>query len=563
MGGLEADAMKREQTRLCSRVVLCVLGLTGVGTAAPAMTDNPAARVIVLANRDDRDSLRIARHYAEVRGVPEQNVIALRMPLGEVITWREFIATIWHPLLDELVAARWIDATPMALTDAVGRRKYAPRSHRIAALVVCRGVPLKIAHEPDFSAEHLPLTRRAEFRTNAGAVDAELSLLALPNYPINALVANPLFNNERPSEFQRAQVVKVARLDGPGADDANALVDRAVAAERSGLLGRAYIDIANREQIGDTWLESTAAQLMALGFEPVIDRESGTMPATARADAPVLYFGWYASEINGPFALPGFRFPMGAIALHIHSFSASSLRSPAHGWTGGFVARGITATMGNVYEPYLLFTHRPDLLLRALARGETLADAAYYSLQALSWQAILVGDPLYRPFAVPLDEQLTKLAQLPAPLAGYAVLRKMRQLDADGRPSEATALAVAGQRTAPNPAVGVSLVRRQLEAADKAGAGGSLDFVAQLRNFETDQWALAREAAQLLETSGRVARACEVWESLLGVKAMPRELRIAWLPDAIRAARTANDVARAAAWQAEWAALTSPMGSRK
>ena len=32
--------------------------------------DDLAARVIILANSDDPDSLRIARHYAEVRRVP-------------------------------------------------------------------------------------------------------------------------------------------------------------------------------------------------------------------------------------------------------------------------------------------------------------------------------------------------------------------------------------------------------------------------------------------------------------------------------------------------------------
>ena len=60
-----------------------------------------AQRVVILANASDPDSLRIARHYAEQRAVPEANIIALKLPLAETITWPEFVAAIWQPLQDE------------------------------------------------------------------------------------------------------------------------------------------------------------------------------------------------------------------------------------------------------------------------------------------------------------------------------------------------------------------------------------------------------------------------------------------------------------------------------
>ena len=535
---------------------LCLFGAARVSVCA---ADEPlAARVIVVANSDDPDSLRIARHYALARGVPAANIVALETSVSETITWREFVATIWRPLLEQLIAARWIEATPMALTDPVGRQKFAPYAHRIAALVVCRGVPLKISHDPALFSEVPPLTKRSEFRTNAGAVDAELSLLALPNYPINGFLPNPLFQNDRPTAAELGQVVKVSRLDAPTPDDALALVDRSMAAERSGLLGRAYVDIANRDNIGDPWLESTAKQLLELGFDTAVDREPGTLPATARIDAPVLYFGWYSGNVDGAFTLPGFRFAPGAIALHIHSYSAATLRAPATGWTGPLVARGAAAALGNVHEPYLQFTHQPHLLLRALARGATLVDAAYYSLNALSWQAVLIGDPLYRPFAVSLEEQLQERAKLPPALAGYAVLRRMHELDRAGRRSEATALGLGAQREAPNLALGLALAQRHREAGETANAASALGFVALLKNFEPNEWALAREAAQLLETCGRAGRALEVWRAIFGSVALPREVRLAWLPDAIKAAQAARDPAQAHAWRVEWEKLAAP-----
>ena len=523
--------------------------------AAPAVESTMAARVVILANADDPDSVRIARHYAEVRGVPIGNVVALSMPTAETITWREFVATIWRPLLAHLVAAGRIDAIAMEASDALGRPKYAPNGHDISALVVCRGVPLKVGHAPNLFVEHPPFTARSEFRTNAGAVDAELALLALPNYPINAFVPNPLFQNARPSGFEASQVVKVSRLDGPTAAQAMGLVERAVAAERSGIAGRAYIDLSAHDPVGNSWLEQAGRELGRVGFEPAVHREPTPLPVTARFDAPVLYFGWYAADVCGPFKLPGFAFPPGAVALHIHSYSAGSLRSAEHGWTGPLVARGVTATVGNVHEPYLQFTHRPDLLVRALVRGENWVTAGFYALEGLSWQGILIGDPLYRPFAVPLAEQLAEPTRLSPLLAGYAVLREMEVLDRAGNRASAVSLGIAAQRRGPNLAVGVKLAQWFLGHGDAESAASALGFVTVRGTHPSTEWALAREAAQLLDSAGRTNRALEVWRNLLTDPALGVELREAWLADAIRVAVRARDETQVARWRTELEAL--------
>lgn len=540
--------------------VVCVsLGLR----AAPALAAEPPAEmlpahVIVLANSDDPDSLRIARHYAEVRGVPAANIFALRMPLTESISWREFLTTLWQPLVAELVRAKWVDAIPMAATDATGRIKFAPYGHRIAALVVCRGVPLKIAHDPALYVETPPFTSRGEFRTNAGAVDAELSLLALPNYPINAFVPNPLFQNENPTRFEAAQVVRVSRLDGPSVADAMALVDRAVAAEKTGLLGRAYIDLSNRDPVGNAWLEAAAKQLTELNFDPAVDHAPATMPLDARFDAPAIYFGWYSGTIDGPFLLPDFRFPPGAIALHIHSYSALTLRSATSGWTGPFVARGVTATVGNVNEPYLAFTHRPQLLLRSLAKGRTLVEAAYFALQSLSWQAVLIGDPLYRPFAVPLETQLSRRRELPAALAGYAVLRRMSELERAGKTVEAIEYGRTAQREMPSLPVAVALAERALAAGETQVAATQLGFVPLLSLPPSDQWALFVQAARLLEKAGRADQALAIWRKILGSNGVGRDLRLTWLPEARATAHAAGDTAQAVVWRSEFDAKSTP-----
>jgi hypothetical protein len=219
------------------------------------------------------------------------------------------------------------------------------------------------------------------------------------------------------------------------------------------------------------------------------------------------------------------------------------------------VARGVTATVGNVAEPYLQFTHQPDVLLRGLARGDTLATAAYYALPVLSWQAILVGDPLYRPFAVPLERQLENRARSATPASSYAVLRRMRLLDAVNQSAEATALARAALAAKPDLALGIALAER-LHAAGDPDAASALGFAVLLKDFSANEWALARQAAQLLVACGRPSSAVEVWRALFAVTLLPRELRLAWLPEAKSAALAAKESNQAAAWQREFEELS-------
>jgi hypothetical protein len=103
--------------------------------------------------------------------------------------------------------------------------------------------------------------------------------------------------------------------------------------------------------------------------------------------------------VNGPFLNPRFRFRRGAVAMHLHSFSAEQMRNPNANWSAALLARGAAATVGNVYEPYLTFTHRFDILQQRLLDGFTFAEAAASAVSGYSWQAIALGDPLYRPFA--------------------------------------------------------------------------------------------------------------------------------------------------------------------
>jgi uncharacterized protein (TIGR03790 family) len=520
-----------------------------------------APRVLILANRDNGESLAVARHYAERRGLPESSIVALPMPLTEQITWPEFVTSIWNPLLREAISRGDIDAMAMSLKDGLGRTKIVSSGHRLDALVICRGVPLRVAHDETlFDEKSSPLAVNASLRSVEGSVDSELALLAVNCPTISAFVPNPVLAANSGAALERAlrEIIPVGRLDGPSVEDAKGLVDLALKAERDGLAGRAYVDIGGKHAQGDEWLEACVGELAALGFETDVDRAKTTLSAASRFDAPVLYFGWYEADLNGPFAAPGFRFPPGAIALHIHSYSAQTLRSPARGWSGPLVARGVTATFGNVGEPYLQFTHQPHLFLRAIADGSPLGVAALRSINALSWKAIILGDPLYRPFAVSAEAQWTRRSALTPDAEAYACIRRMGLLASAGKLDEALSTGYDGMVKNPNLALILSLSGMQLKAGDATASRRTLGVASTMRTWRAADRPLILSAARALHAAGASGEAAKLIDRLLDEQGLSRDIRVEILKSGVELARSAKDFTRAGRWDAEYQRLVAP-----
>jgi uncharacterized protein (TIGR03790 family) len=558
--------------RFLSALLLSSILAFGVGAVAHAASPvstvardaDLAARVVILANSADPDSVALAGYYAEKRGIPRENIIALQLPTAEIVSRVEFDTQLYQPLQDELVRRKWLDGLAVATPNPAPRRHYSIIGHRISYLVVCRGVPLYVGGQ-DLPDDNPSITgRNSQLRNNSAAVDAELALLARNGWPLMAFVANPLFNRDNPSALLAQQIVKVARLDGPTPADARGLVDRALAAETTGLLGRGYIDLGGPHADGDQWIEDAARQLAALGFDTDTDRAKETIGPAARFDAPALYFGWYSQTVTGPFTSESFRFPPGAVALHIFSYSASTLRDPRRSWAATLVARGVTATFGNTSEPFLQFTHQPQLVLRALARGDTLGDAAAYAIPYFSWMGVLIGDPLYRPFKVSFDEQWEKRASLPAALRPYVVARKMLLLDAAKQHAEAVTLGLDEQDNAFSLPVALTLAGLMRAAHNDAGAVRALvPALAPSRAFVPADAPLLAAIAVQLTALGDKPSALLAWQRLLALGPPDREHGTVWLPPAAAAARAAGDTAQAARWEAEAKELVPAAETKK
>ena len=382
----------------------------GTSSQGAAPSGGAGASVAVVYNKNVPESREIARYYAQRRDVPEDQVLGLDLPKLETISRKQFSDELEEPLYRWLVRRKLFAPNPKPREKAGDPHYRAILEARVRYLVLCYGVPLRVAHEPAL-LEPAAANFRVELKQNGAAVDSELSVLPLLRQDL--LRAGPL-NNWVLGATNAALlsplngILMVARLDGPTPEIARRLVDKAMQAETNGLWGRAYIDSRGLQtgeyKLGDDFMRLAAAACRRAGLDTIFDDKEATFPPELPVAQAAVYAGWYSQEVCGPFAQPGVEFMPGAIAYHLHSSSAATLHSATAHWAGPLLAQGATVTMGCVTEPYLAGTPNIGIVLdRLLDQGFTFGEAAYAGQNVLSWMITVVGDPLYRPKALSLE----------------------------------------------------------------------------------------------------------------------------------------------------------------
>lgn len=419
------------------------------------------SKVYVVANSDDPDSLAIADFYASARGIPKGNIVGLPMPKAGKISKVEYFEKIENPLVAELAKRGALKAVKLGGREPSGREIYSYVSHDIGFLVLCRGVPWGVNPSPNSPAPNPPKSF-----SDAASVDSEISGRFVSSKSFAGFVKNPLFNNYSWAMTPSITgTIPVARLDGVSRADVEASVKNALEAEKKGVRGRVYIDESKREKTGDKWLSAAGKILSAAGFDVSENTEPRLFGFADRMDAPAFYFGWYAFNPAGYFADKNFKFPAGASALHIFSFSAANMHD-RNSWTPAFTAEGASATFGNVYEPYLGGTHYPHVYVLALARGMSAGEAATAAMPFLSWQGVFVGDPMFKPFKTDLKKQMENIdAGEIDELSQYSVIRMVNSISKKG--GARAAFDYASKYVGKMPDAALLWKLAQLAAADK------------------------------------------------------------------------------------------------
>ncbi len=405
--------------------------------------------MLLVYNRADPDSAAIRDHYLQLHpGVHDLNLANLDLVGRHTITasvyarWirapiRKHLAT--HPDLKERIVC-------IALTLGI--------PHRI-----------EDASHPESGDDAALMRRewldRGDF--TAASVDSELTLLWQDlernefggkfDSKADGFIANPCFGAERPaSEYDRrfcgapkqfTQIVKagadldspqagwaaaearlpaarlspgdiylVVRLDGPSRRDVLVLINRSRKIE----IRKSEVAIV---MDADAWrdfdkgdYDDAEKRLQKNGWRVTHDRTANFLTSDEMTTPVIAYAGY---GLNAAGDSPGstdyireLHFAPGAIFNTLESFNgrdfggAGDRRERPQTQVADFIAAGGTFGIGNVWEPFSFSAaSNAELLDAMLIRGWSFAESAYGSLRALSWQQIVVGDPLARITVLP------------------------------------------------------------------------------------------------------------------------------------------------------------------
>jgi uncharacterized protein (TIGR03790 family) len=346
----------------------------------PAAAQSPA-NVLIVVNDNSPISRDAGEYYARRRGIQMSHVCRLHASVEETVTRADYNRDIAAPIAQFL--------------------RQQKLTEQILYIVTTAGVPLRIKNE-----------KGSAMTVDGAAVDSELTLLYTDMHTgrphaITGALPNPFFGriteNFSHPQFPMYLVTRLAAYDFEGI---KGLVDRALQAANR---GKFVIDLkSSGDGEGDNWLRDAAIKIPQDRL--VVDQSSKVL--YDQSDV-IGYAGWGSNDGNRRKRFLGFHWLPGAIMTEYVSTNARTFTRPPDRWTIGdwkdpklffagspqtmtadYILEGVTGASGHVDEPFLVMCPRPDFLLPAYYRGRSLAESYYLAIRSLSWQNIVIGDPL-------------------------------------------------------------------------------------------------------------------------------------------------------------------------
>ena len=400
---------------------MSLLCLGRVGTSFALQPDE----ILLITNQNLPASIELAKYYREQRKIPEENFLTITITDQEDCSREEYQKNLLAPLRNYL-----------------SHRQGTP----IRCLLLFYGIPLRVTaselsqqqwreaeglkhtkKQIDWQLANRKLTEeqkqqrheksqqfakqieKLSQKNQGAAVDSEIALVLNESYFLERWLPNPFFVGFQSQQSKlvanKDQVLFVSRLDGPTPEIVYRLIDDSLYAEKHGLPGKAYFDarwpLPDKKNLQgyalyDASIHRAANITKKLSALPVHLDQKETLFQAGEAPQAALYCGWYSL---GKY-VDAFDWQRGAVGYHIASSECTTLKKPdSPVWCKRMLEDGIAATIGPVAEPYVQGFPLPELFFGFLLDGYyTLVESYFLSLPYLSWQMVLIGDPLYRPF---------------------------------------------------------------------------------------------------------------------------------------------------------------------
>jgi uncharacterized protein (TIGR03790 family) len=384
-----------------------------------------ADQLLIVTNKRVPESGQLAGYYMKRRSVPAKNLIQLDTLELEDISRQEYEKEIAGPIRAFLA-------------------EHDPEGKKFRCIVLMYGMPLRVGPPAAGEEERKELSRLRKRRTDVEdqikasekdeaalkvlrkqqeAIQSETARMSklLGGVSVDSEIALVMENRYSPqwlpnkyfAGFQGKaignmpqKVLLVSRLDGPSGTIVRRIIDDSIEVERAGLSGKAYFDARWPEkggkdpsyyQVYDRLIHRAARVVENSGKMAVVLDEHERLFQPGEAPDAALYCGWYSL---GKY-VDAFTWARGAVGFHAASSECTTLKNRMSTvWCKSMLEKGVAATVGPVAEPYLQSFPLPDVFFGCLTDGRpTLAECYAVSIPFWSWRMVLIGDPLYRPFA--------------------------------------------------------------------------------------------------------------------------------------------------------------------
>ena len=346
---------------------------------AQTLAAQTGENVLLVINQNDPVSRDIGDYYRPRRGVPDRNVCSIAMTSAEEIDWGTYERQIERPVGECL--------------------KKANLTEKVLYIALTLGVPLRVAGPGNGAV------------TETCSVDSELTLLYARLKGVKTeragWASNPYFmKRDELFAHPRFPIYLVTRLAAFDVVEAKQMIDRSLAARNH---GRFVLDLnSGGDEEGNNWLRT--ASLLLPTDRVILDATKDVL--YGQRDV-IGYASWGSNDKARKQRDLGFQWLPGAIATEFVSTNGRTFKRPPDTWTytnwsdrlhlwegspqgltTDLVHQGATGASGNVFEPYLSACVRPDYLFPAYYHGHNLAESYYVAMPYLSWQGIVLGDPL-------------------------------------------------------------------------------------------------------------------------------------------------------------------------
>jgi uncharacterized protein (TIGR03790 family) len=367
--------------------------------------------VLVIFNENSPISRDVAHDYAFKRKVT--HLLAIKCPDAAVDSDAETIP---------MDAYKKTVETPVLA--------YLSQHKGINFIVTTKGVPLRI-EGAETGQRSVDSAATAPLTTSLDSHLAALGYPALPGFTSIKITgsgatgigwSNRYWNANEPFSHDKFGGYLVTRLDGYTKANAKALVTRALAAEQTRPTGKFLFDIQPIFGLGDTeavpapikgtvipdeypWDEYNAE--MRRGYDLLKARNiPAELDLTERFVGQHTglagYFSWGSNDAKfSNSAYQSLTFAPGSIGDTAVSTSGRTFLPTEGGQSliADLIAHGITCVKGDTDEPLLQANAAPAILLERYTSGYTMAESFYMASRFVSWQDVIIGDPLCAPYA--------------------------------------------------------------------------------------------------------------------------------------------------------------------